>query len=315
MMKEVIKTSNLTKDYGSLRAVDNLNLSVKQGEIYGFLGLNGAGKTTTIRMLLGMISPTSGECYLLGKKVSAGSTNIWNDVGYLVETAYSYPDLTVRENLDIVRRLREIEDKSCVDWIIEKLKLQDYAAVKGKYLSLGNAQRLGIAKAIIHKPKILLLDEPTNGLDPAGIVEIRSLLLDLARNSGVSMIISSHKLEEIAKLATNIAIIHHGKLIKNIATSELENHLKKSLLLDGRDRSAMKTILAEAGYQVEMENKVATSSIRPLKVLGEDATNNPDKIATLLVNSNQPPTLLKIDQEDLETYFMRIVNEVGGEEG
>jgi len=158
-------------------------------------------------MLLGVIAPTSGQCYLQGQKVSAGNINTWCDVGYIVETPYSYPELTVRENLEIVRRLRGIEDKSCVNWIIKKLKLEDYASKKAKYLSLGNAQRLGIAKAIIHKPKILILDEPTNGLDPGGIVEVRQLLMDLAKNSGVTVLVSSHKLDEISRIATNIAII------------------------------------------------------------------------------------------------------------
>lgn len=172
--------------------------------------MNGSGKTTTIRMLLGMIAPTSGQCYLKGKKVSARAKNIWNDVGYIVETPYSYPELTVMENLDIMRKLRGIKNINCVYWIMNKLKLEMYATKKTKHLSLGNAQRLGIAKAIIHNPKILLLDEPTNGLDPAGIIEIRELLQDLSINSGVTILISSHNLAEISRIATNIAIINNG---------------------------------------------------------------------------------------------------------
>jgi ABC-2 type transport system ATP-binding protein len=210
-MMEVIRTINLTKTYGEINAVDNLNLSVKQGEIFGFIGLNGAGKTTAIRMLLGMIAPTSGECYIQGQRVRAGNINIWHDVGYIVETPYSYPELTVRENLEIIRKLRGIKDKACVAWIIRKLKLEEYELKKAKHLSLGNAQRLGIAKAIIHKPRILILDEPTNGLDPAGIVEVRKLLKDLTEKSGVTVFISSHKLDEISKITTNIGIIHNGK--------------------------------------------------------------------------------------------------------
>ena len=175
-MVEIIKTENLTKVYGKLPAVDSVSLSVKQGEIFGFLGLNGAGKTTTIRMLLGMIKPSSGACYLKGKKVNPGNLEIWKDVGYIVETPHSYPELTVKDNLEIFRLLRGIEDKNTVDWIIENLRLGRYASKKVKHLSLGNAQRLGIAKALIHKPEILILDEPTNGLDPAGVVEVRELL-------------------------------------------------------------------------------------------------------------------------------------------
>lgn len=310
-MMEIISTTNLTKTYGEIHAVDNVNLSVKQGEIFGFLGLNGAGKTTTIRMLLGMIAPTSGQCYLQGQKVSAGNINTWCDVGYIVETPYSYPELTVRENLEIVRRLRGIEDKSCVNWIIKKLKLEDYASKKAKYLSLGNAQRLGIAKAIIHKPKILILDEPTNGLDPGGIVEVRQLLMDLAKNSGVTVLVSSHKLDEISRIATNIAIIHDGKLIKEIDREQLENQLKKSLILDGKDRVAMKSILSKAGYKVYAQDRTLTEELLPLQIQNEDAVNTPEKIATLLVNAGHPPTLLKVEKEDLEMYFLRAIKEIG----
>jgi len=148
----IIRTNNLSKNYGPVKAVQQISLNVNKGEIYGFLGLNGAGKTTTIRMLLGMINPTTGEPYLKGERVHAGSHELWNSVGYLVEIPYSYPELTVRENLEITRRLRFIKDASTVDSVIEKLKLTPYPDRKAKNLSLGNAQRLGLAKAMIHNP-------------------------------------------------------------------------------------------------------------------------------------------------------------------
>lgn len=312
-MNEIIKTTHLTKVYGNTLAVDNVELSVKEGEIFGFLGLNGAGKTTTIRMLLGMIAPTSGQCYLQGRKVSAGNTSIWSDVGYIVETPYSYPELTVRENLEIIRKLRDIKDKNCVDWIINKLKLESYADKKAKHLSLGNGQRLGIAKAIIHKPKTLILDEPTNGLDPEGIVEVRELLQNLARNSGVTILISSHKLDEISRIATNIAIIHNGKLIKEVDGAGLENQIKKTLILDGKDRSGMAMVLTKNGYKVDILEEHLVRELHALEVQSKDAVNHPEKVATLLVNAGYPPTLLKVEKEDLETYFLRTIKEEGGE--
>lgn len=312
-MNENINTTNLTKIYGKTHAVDNVNLSVKQGEIFGFLGLNGAGKTTTIRMLLGMVAPTSGQCYLQGKKVSAGNNSIWNDVGYMVETPYSYPELTIRENLEIVRKLRGIEDRGCVNLIIKKLKLEDYASKKVKNLSLGNAQRLGIAKAIIHKPKILILDEPTNGLDPAGIVEVRQLLLDLAKNLGATILVSSHKLDEISRIATNIGIIHDGKLIMEIDGEQLENQLKKSLIVGGKDITAMESALNKAGYKADVTVRSVTEESHSLQIQNEDAVNNPEKIATLLVNAGYPPILLKVEKEDLEMYFLRFIKENGGD--
>ncbi len=311
-MSEVINTVGLTKLYGKTCAVGNLNLTVKKGEIFGFLGPNGAGKTTTIRMLLGMISPTSGRCFLQGKRVSGDSTDIWNDVGYIVETPHSYPELTVRENLEIVCRLRDVGNKKCVDWIMNKLKLEEYASRKAMHISLGNAQRLGIAKAIIHRPGILILDEPTNGLDPEGIVEVRELLQDLAENSGVTILVSSHKLDEISRIATNIAIIHQGRLVKEMDDRQLKNELKKSLVLDGKDRSAMISILSKAGYMVENPDERIPEKLSALKIQNRDAVRNPEKVVTLLVNAGHPPNLLKVEKEDLESYFIRTIEEAGG---
>lgn len=303
-MNEVIRTSHLTKYYGKTCAVDDVSLSVNKGEIFGFLGLNGAGKTTTIRMLLGMIAPTSGECFLQGRRISKSNLGIWNEVGYMVETPYSYPELTVRENLELVRRLRGIRDKACVDWIMGKLKLEGYADRKAGQLSLGNAQRLGIAKAMIHKPKILILDEPTNGLDPAGIVEVRELLQDMAGNQGVTILVSSHKLDEISKIATNIAIIHYGRLIKEIDSAQLESQVTKTLIIDGRDRAGMVRVLSGAGYKVSVGEH--------LQLQDKEAVSEPEIVAELLVNAGYPPALLKVEKEDLEAFFLRTINEAGG---
>ncbi len=214
MVKEAIKTVNLSKKYGKTLVVDDLNLSIRSGEIVGFLGLNGAGKTTTMRMLLGLIKPTSGECYIQGNKIDQYNLEVRNEIGYIIETPYSYPDLTVQENLEIVSTLRGLRNKDVIDWVTEKLKLDQYKDKQVKHLSLGNVARLGIAKAIIHKPKILILDEPTNGLDPFGVIEVRELLKELANNLGTTVLISSHKLEEISKVATRIVIIHGGRLMR-----------------------------------------------------------------------------------------------------
>jgi len=300
-MIEVIKTDNLTKHYGDVRAVDGISLSVKNGEIYGFLGLNGAGKTTTIRMLLGMINPTAGSAYLCGKKVDAGSYGLWENVGYLVETPYSYPDLTVRENLEMVRRLRGIEDKRSVGTTMEKLRLTSYQNRKAKDLSLGNAQRLGLAKALIHEPGILILDEPANGLDPVGIVEMREMFRDLALNHGVTIFISSHILGEISRLATRIGIIHEGKMVQEINTDQLERLLRKRLLIDARDQSSAHARLIKEGYAVDI------SKDGHLEINDENAIARPEEISTLLVNAGLPPTLLRVDEEDLESYFLRTI--------
>ena len=305
-MDEVIHTEDVVKLFGKVRAVDGIALSVDKGEIYGFLGLNGAGKTTTIRMLLGMIRPTSGTCYLNGKKVHAGSHGLWDRVGYLVEIPYSYPDLSVRENLEIIRRLRFISDQGVVDAIIEELKLGPYRDRLAKHLSQGNAQRLGIAKALMHHPDILLLDEPANGLDPAGIVEIRELLRDLAFNKGVTIFISSHILEEISKFATRIGIIHEGRLIQETNTDELEHFRNRSLHVHTNDDEGARKTLTKGGY----DTKKAKGDF--LEITCKEAVNSPEQVASFLVNEGYPPAMLKVEEEDLESYFLRIINREGG---
>jgi ABC-2 type transport system ATP-binding protein len=215
----VIATTALTKRYKDVTAVDALELDVRAGEVYGFLGRNGAGKTTTIRMLLGLIRPTSGEVRVLGQRVREGDQRWLARVGFLVESASAYPNLTVRENLEVQRRLTGTP-VSAIAESIERLHLAEYADRRAGHLSLGNKQRLSLARALLHSPEVLVLDEPANGLDPAGIVEVRELLRSLADEHGVTIFMSSHILAEVAHLADRIGIIHDGCLIEESSREE-----------------------------------------------------------------------------------------------
>ncbi|MHB1417140.1 MAG: ABC transporter ATP-binding protein [Chloroflexota bacterium] len=305
-MDNAISSVRLTKRYGDKLAVDDLSLQVEQGEIYAFLGLNGAGKTTTIRMLLGMIRPTRGSAKVLGAPVHAGAHAIWSKVGYLVERPQAYPELTVRENLEVARRLRMVSDRQSVDRVIEHLALSPYADRPAGTLSSGNAQRLGLAKALFHDPKLLMLDEPANGLDPSGVVEVRELLRGLARDRGVTVFMSSHILGEVARLATRIGIIHEGRLIEEVDASELERRCRRWLVVDGRDRRAVRAALEGTGFSVGVGEHGA------FELTAERATERPDDVARLLVQANTPPTRLDVMQEDLETYFLRLVGAKNG---
>jgi len=307
-MSTAIETNNLVKRYGQVTAVDNLSLRVERGEIYAFLGLNGAGKTTTIRMLLGMIRPTAGEAYVLGSKIGVGSKKPWASVGYLVETANAYPELTVRENLEAMRRLRPGTEPQAINRIIDRLRLTAYADRKTGTLSLGNAQRLGVAKAMLHNPQLLILDEPANGLDPAGIVEMRHLLIELAREQGVTVFMSSHILGEVSRLAQRIGIIHNGRLIQELNSAELEHNRQQRLLIRTRDCHAAHSVLCRAGFAAEMTANGAVA------VTEAAAMEQPDDISTRLVNAGQAPTMLVTEQEDLEHYFLRLIG-ANGESG
>ena len=197
-------------------------------------------------------------------------------------------------------------DKKAVDQIIDKLRLGAYAGRKAKNLSLGNNQRLGLAKALIHNPQVLLLDEPANGLDPAGIYEIREMLHDLALNKGVTVFISSHILGEVSRFATRIGIIHEGKLIQELDSDKLEALCKKRLIVNAKDLNLAQVILARMGYSAERNAE------NLLEIINEQAIESPDKISSEMVYGGCPPTLLKVEEEDLETYFLRAIGAEGG---
>ena len=301
-MEFAIETNQLTKHFGDVLAVDSVNLRVKPGEIYGFLGLNGAGKTTTIRALLGMIRPSAGNVKILGQSVGPYGRGPWERLGHLVETPSSYPELSVRENLEIARRLHGVTGLEATSRIIEKLALTSYADRKAGTLSLGNLQRLGLARALLHEPELLLLDEPANGLDPAGVVEIRELLVSLAHEKGVTIFMSSHILTEVDRLATRIGIIHQGRLIEELDTDALEKLRSKRLGVKVRNLEAAQIYLRSAGYQFALSDET---------ILIEDtqAVEHPDDVAQLMVNAGIPPMRLAIEQQNLEEHFLQLTGD------
>jgi len=305
-MNMAIETENLGKQYGKVTAVKHLSLRVAEGEIYAFLGLNGAGKTTTIRMLLGMIKPTWGTALVLQTKVRLGSRKPWASVGYLVETPHSYQELTVYENLEVARRLHPGTTPKAVGDIIERMGLAAYADRRAGTLSQGNAQRLGLAKALLHAPSLLILDEPANGLDPAGIVEIRKLLLELTREQGVTVFMASHILAEVSRLAQRIGIIHNGHLLQELDVNELEQNRRRRLLLRARDMEAARLALATAGHPAEIlrDNTLELTDI--------PSVEHPENIVSLLVHAGVPPTQVMVEEEELEQYFLRLVGMNGG---
>lgn len=212
MSSTILSTSNLTKRYGQRTVVENLNLDVPAGCVYGFLGPNGAGKSTTMKMLLNLVQPTSGEVQIMGQPMTRGTRRkLLGGIGSLVEAPPGYAHLTGAENMRLVQRMLGL-NRQQIDDVIQVVRLQDQMDKKVRNYSLGMKQRLGIAMALARQPKLLILDEPTNGLDPAGIEEMRTLLRRLA-SDGVTVMVSSHLLGEIDKTATVLGILSGGRMI------------------------------------------------------------------------------------------------------
>jgi bacitracin transport system ATP-binding protein len=223
MSDYIIKTKNLTKQYGAQKSVSNLNIHVKKGRIYGLLGRNGAGKTTAMKMILSLTRPTSGEIQIFGQNIQGKEKKILPRIGSLIESPGFYPNLTGTENLKIFARLRGVSRRTAVKDALEVVGLPFNDKKLFSQYSLGMKQRLAIALAIMHDPELLILDEPINGLDPIGIAEVRSFIRELSEIRGKTILISSHILSEISLLVDDIGIIDHGILLEEKSLAELKD--------------------------------------------------------------------------------------------
>lgn len=304
-MKDVIlKTYNITKKYGNQIAINNVNMTIKKGEIYGFIGQNGAGKTTLIRLITGLIHKTNGDIELLGASSENELNKARTMIGSLIETPSFYNNMTARENLEVSRRIRNIPGNKCVDEVLELVGLKNIEKKKVKNFSLGMKQRLGIANAIMGNPRLLILDEPINGLDPMGIVEIRELLKKINKEKDMTILISSHILSELSELATTYGIISNGKLIEEITSQELKEKCRKYIDLKVDDTSRAVTILERKlginDYQVLANKKIKVFS----------NLDNVGEVNSILSNSGIIVESIGVKGENLEEYFMNVIGGV-----
>lgn len=299
-MDIILRTIGLTKIYKSNKAVDGINLNVRKGDIYGFLGQNGAGKTTTFRMILGLIKPTAGEVEIFGKKVTRADTEHLERIGALIEFPGFYPNLTVEENLKIHRNLMGMPDRKVIDESLELVGLQQVKAIKVSRLSLGMKQRLGIARALLHKPELLILDEPTNGLDPAGIKEIRRLILDLAKTRQMTIMVSSHILSEVQHIANRIGIIHHGRLVDEMDIEDIDKINRHYLELKVMNER-------KAAYVLEQTCKIQNYRIVDHGVIRIfERWDEPALVNRMLVQDGVEVSEIALRKESLEDYFLKI---------
>jgi ABC-type multidrug transport system ATPase subunit len=301
----VLRTRNLSKHYGNRLAVNNLNLEVRRGEIFGFLGPNGAGKTTTIRMALGLIAPTSGSVEILGLDVATQRANVLPRVGALVETPALYLYLSGRDNLRAVASVLGGVPKTRIDAVLELVGLSARQKDRVRTYSLGMKQRLGVAMALLQDPDVLVLDEPANGLDPAGIVEMRDLMHHLSAE-GKTVFISSHLLPEVQQICTRVAIINLGKLVTESTIEELTSrHGEFAVTLD-RAEQALALIQAQAwGRDAHLDADGTLITPAP----GERGR----ELNLFLVKAGFAPDTLTQATQDLEQVFLHLTNGGSGE--
>ena len=247
-MTNVIETKGLCKAYGHHFAVDNLQMTVPEGCVYGFIGPNGAGKSTTMKMLLGLARPSSGKITLLGKSMEPKNRlDLLRQTGSLIESPSCYGHLTAQENMEIVAELKGVK-KKYIDPVLDVVHLTKDRGRKVEQYSLGMKQRLGIAQALLGSPKLLVLDEPTNGLDPAGIQEMRALIVDMPQRYGITVLISSHLLGEMEQMVEQVGIINHGKLLFEGPLEKLQRH--------SRGSTALRVLAPEKAEAVLRENRI-----------------------------------------------------------
>ncbi|WP_033166148.1 ABC transporter ATP-binding protein [Clostridium sp. KNHs205] len=304
MQEVILATRNLTKKYNNIAAVSDINLEVKQGQIYGIVGKNGAGKTTLLRMITGQSYATEGGMVLFGASTEADLCKERKRIGAIIETPSFYSYMSGKDNLEYYRIQRGIPGKQCVAEALEEVGLTEAANKKYKSYSLGMKQRLGLALALMNRPELLLLDEPINGLDPFGIVEIRNLLFKLNQEKNITIVISSHILSELSNLVNYYGFIDNGKLIKQLSAEDLSKECNKYIELKVDNVERM-TALLETKLNCHSYKLTPDYAIHIYEYLDQ-----PKKISELAVTNGIGLLSLMVKEINLENYFIQLV---GGE--
>ena len=303
-MREVIRTYSLIKKYGHTTALDKVNITVNQGEVYGLVGDNGAGKTTLLRILTGQSKLTGGSFELLDKSSDKDLMNVRRRVGSIIETPSFYPKLTVEQNLEYYRIQRGIPGKENVEKALKQVNLIEAKKKKFKDISLGMKQRLGIALALLGEPELLILDEPINGLDPSGINEIRNLLRNLNREKNITIIISSHILPELSNIATCYGFLSEGKLIEEVNSEELNERCKSYLEINVNNPKKLSVLLEEKlGYK---DYKIMPNGLIQLF----DKAPISEDTSKLAISNGIALKGLYEKSIDLENYYMSLIGGV-----
>ena len=296
MSRIVLQTYDLSKRYGKVNAVNEINLRVQEGEVFGFLGPNGAGKTTTIGMALGLIHPTAGRIELFGQPVSPSQTRPLSQVGSLMGRPTLLPYMSGRDNLQLLARLHNGLSIKRIEEVLELVDLTSGADRKFKTYSTGMKQRLGLAAALLHRPSLIILDEPTNGLDPAGMRDIRNLISRLAEE-GATVFLSSHLLHEVEQVCDQIAVINHGEIIAQGSVQELMGHPESVVKVRVSSPDKTRQALGSLPGITHIESNGAFVEVWGLPS---------EKIVTHLVQEGIPPTEVLVRNSDLESLYLSL---------
>lgn len=300
----ILEARELTKAYKQTAALDSVNLKLEKGKIYGFIGQNGAGKTTFLRVVTGLAFQSSGSLSLWGKSDISQLQEQRKRIGCIIETPALYPNLTAYQNMEVQRIQRGIPNKSVIDKCLAMVGLKDTGKKSVRNFSLGMRQRLGIAQALLNTPEFLILDEPINGLDPSGIVEIRKLLKSLNREYGMTILVSSHILEELYQTASEFILINKGKIIEKISERELDERCKRHIAIKTAD--ALRALFV-------LEERLHTENVRLMPdgiIRLYDFLDNTELVAEVLAREQILVTGLWVSGDTLEDYFLNRIGEL-----
>ncbi|MGG5371046.1 ABC-2 type transport system ATP-binding protein [Enterococcus sp. AZ196] len=298
-MEILLETNQLTKRYGKFTALEEVSIELKRGEIYGLIGKNGAGKTTIMRLIAGLSFPTSGTITLFGKKKPTQKER--EKIGVMIEAPAIVGDLTAKETLFYFGKLKGIrKDEQMIDQLLLEVGLENTGKKKTKNFSLGMKQRLGIAIALLNEPKLLILDEPTNGLDPVGVVEIRSLLRNLLEDRQLTILLSSHNLPEMYQLATEYIIIHKGKIINQVSLNALDKQTQHYLRIASKQSEKLQQVITKTylkgEYAIQKNQEVYLYQYE-----------EPEQVMRNLFAENILPVTFVEQEDTLEEYFLSLV--------
>ncbi|EME3530127.1 TPA: ATP-binding cassette domain-containing protein [Enterococcus faecium] len=291
----VLKATGITKKYGAAKALDKVSIEIKRGMIYGLIGENGAGKSTFMRTIMGLISIDEGSIELFGTTDLQAARR---RMGQSIETPALYPELTARDNLRIQAANGGVSDREIED-LLKMMRLENTGKKKAKNLSLGMRQRLAIANALITNPEFLILDEPTNGMDPAGMAEMREIIQRLVKERGITVLLSSHLLDELSQIATHYGILHEGHLIKELSKEELAQESRQFIKIDTSATEQAVTVLDSLGYR-----DYFVQSSRVIQLF--EGIDQVAAINQALVEAKVPVDGIHLVGQKLEDYFLQL---------